>query len=56
MVLPPGHPPIRGLGPQGRPVVTLPPGHPPVDGRVAGRPLPARPHSPIFEAPTSIDL
>jgi hypothetical protein len=58
IVLPPGHPPIRGVGPQGQPIVTLPPGHPPIDGRLRGLPVPlqVRPPSPVFAPPVTVDL
>jgi len=55
VVLPPGHPPVRGYDPQGRPVLALPPGHPPVDGPGAV-PVPARPLGAVFAAPDVVDL
>lgn len=53
IVLPPGHPPIHGIGPQGRAATALPPGHPPIDGFGA---RPARPLAPLFTAPEIVDL
>jgi hypothetical protein len=55
IVLPPGHPPIRGFEPQGRTAMMLPPGHPPIDGPGV-RPVPARPLAPLFTAPETVDL
>ena len=57
IVLPPGHPPIPGMLPQGgSPVMTLPPGHPPIDGRFQGLESPARPANPVFQPPATVDL
>lgn len=53
-LLPPGHPPIRGLQPRA-PASALPPGHPPIDGW-DGRPIPARPLAPTFQAPELVEL
>lgn len=53
-VLPPGHPPVRGLQPRA-PASALPPGHPPIDGW-DGRPVPARPLAPTFQAPDLVEL
>lgn len=55
VVLPPGHPPIRGLESQGRAAMALPPGHPPIDGP-GMRAIPARPFAPLFSAPETVDL
>jgi hypothetical protein len=56
IVLPPGHPPIPGQRARGPAAVQLPPGHPPIDERHLGLPVPARPASPAFQAPATVDL
>jgi hypothetical protein len=45
---------LANSGPDGP--ALLPPGHPPIGGQVAGRGSQARPLSPVFVAPASIDL
>jgi len=55
VVLPPGHPPIRGLEPRESMYLGLPPGHPPID-RPGARRVPARPLAPLFQAPGTVDL
>jgi hypothetical protein len=55
LLLPPGHPPIPGLGAWQR-GSGLPPGHPPVDGPAQRMARPLRPLAPSFEAPATIDI
>lgn len=56
LVLPPGHPPIPGIRPEGGAAIRLPPGHPPIDERHRGLPVPARPSNPVFQPPGTVDL
>lgn len=53
-LLPPGHPPVPGFRPPA-PAIALPPGHPPISGW-DGRPVPARPLAPTFQAPDVVEL